>query len=53
MDTGHLEAVVKLARVHPVIKACMQVELESRLEEQKDLDCYITSYIIPPEKEVK
>jgi len=53
MDTGHLEAVVKLAGVHPVIKACMQVELEARLEEQKDLDCYITSYIIPPEKEVK
>ena len=53
METGHLEAVVKMGGICPIRRNCMQVELESRLEEQKDLDCYITSYIIPPEKEVK
>ena len=53
MDTGHLEAVVGMRNLCPVRRKCMQVELESRLDRQQDLDCYITSYIIPPEKEVK
>ena len=53
METGHLEAVIEMGGVCPIRRACMQKELELRLEEQKDLDSYITSYIIPPEKEVK
>ena len=53
METEHLQAVIEMGGVCPIRRACMQKELELRLEEQKDLDSYITSYIIPPEKEVK
>ena len=53
METEHLQAVIEMGGVCPIRRACMQKELELRLEEQKDLDCYITSYNIPPEKEVK